>query len=241
MLSIITPTLNSALYIERCICSGLKLKCDYEHIIVDGGSTDGTLEILSKYPHLKVMAEKKTRLGMYSAIHQGFCESSGDLICYLNSDDEMIADGFMDAINYIEVQRADMIYGHGYFRYNEDPSLIKSYSKPFAYFFLKRGFMPFIQPSSIYKRTLYFDVGGFRIEKFKICGDIDFFQRVALAKKYRCARFDGFMSIFHFRDDSLGELNPLLNIIEQGRLLGLKPNFITKVAFKIFGTQIFSR
>ena len=55
MLSIITPVYNGSVFIEQTIKSILKLNIEYEHIIVDGGSTDGTLDVVKKYSHIKLI------------------------------------------------------------------------------------------------------------------------------------------------------------------------------------------
>jgi len=71
MLSIVTPVLNGIKFIQNNIESIQKLSINYEHIIVDGGSTDGTVELVSKYPHIKLL-HQNDKTGMYGAIHQGF-------------------------------------------------------------------------------------------------------------------------------------------------------------------------
>ena len=88
-ISVVTPTLNSAEYLEKCIKSIADQNYrNYEHIIVDGGSTDGTLDILrryeGKYP-MKWISGKDG--GMYEAINKGFSLSTGNVMAWLNSDD----------------------------------------------------------------------------------------------------------------------------------------------------------
>lgn len=89
MISIITPTYNSEAYLEKCILSIMNQSInDYEHIIIDGGSTDGTIEIIQKYENaynMKWISEKDK--GMYDAISKGFRMAKGDIFCWLNSDD----------------------------------------------------------------------------------------------------------------------------------------------------------
>ena len=88
-ISIVTPTFNSEEYLETCILSIRNQHYEnLEHIIVDGGSTDSTLEIIRKYEldyPLRWISEPDD--GMYDAINKGFSMSSGDILAWLNSDD----------------------------------------------------------------------------------------------------------------------------------------------------------
>ena len=79
MLSIVTPTLNSVQFIETNITSVLNLKIPFHHIIVDRGSTDGTLTLLEKFTHL-IIIHQKEKLGMYQAIDMSFKIAKGDII-----------------------------------------------------------------------------------------------------------------------------------------------------------------
>jgi glycosyltransferase involved in cell wall biosynthesis len=84
--SIITVCLNRAEFIETAIQSVLAQNyADLEHIIIDGGSTDGTLEIIKKYPHLRVYSEPDK--GVYDAFNKGIALSKGEVLTFLNSDD----------------------------------------------------------------------------------------------------------------------------------------------------------
>ncbi len=86
LISIITATLNRAVFIETAVNSVLNQGFDnLEHIIIDGGSTDGTLKILKKYPHLRVISEPDS--GVYDAMNKGIRMARGDVIGLLNSDD----------------------------------------------------------------------------------------------------------------------------------------------------------
>ena len=86
IITIITPSLNRAKFIEEAIKSVLNQ--DYppvEHIIMDGGSTDGTLDILNSYSHLTVISQPDH--GMYDAINKGIRMAKGNIIGIRNSDD----------------------------------------------------------------------------------------------------------------------------------------------------------
>lgn len=92
-ISIVTPSLNQAAYIEENIKSVLNQNYPYfEHIIIDGGSTDGTIDILKKYDHLIWVSEKDN--GQSQAINKGFKRARGEIIGWLNSDDCYEPDAF---------------------------------------------------------------------------------------------------------------------------------------------------
>lgn len=111
-LSILTPSFNSAKYIERAIQSVLYQNYDnWEHIIVDGGSTDGTLDILKKFPHLKWISESDK--GQSDAMNKAFKMSSGDIIGYLNADDWFEKNIFLSIIDYFQTHnRIDLVVGN---------------------------------------------------------------------------------------------------------------------------------
>ncbi len=85
-ISIITVSFNSGSTINNCLDSVRDQGNKVEHIIIDGGSTDGTLDILESYPHIaKVISEPD--LGIYDAMNKGIALATGDVIGILNSDD----------------------------------------------------------------------------------------------------------------------------------------------------------
>lgn len=88
-ISIVTPSFNQGRYIAETVESVLAQ--DYpnlEYIVIDGGSTDGTLEILGRYPHIKVISEPDR--GQAEAINKGFRLATGDIWGFLNSDDTLL-------------------------------------------------------------------------------------------------------------------------------------------------------
>ena len=111
-ISIVTPSFNSAKFIEDCIQSGLAQNYDnFEHIIIDGGSTDGTIEILKKYSHLKWISEPDE--GQSDALNKGFEIANGEIICWLNSDDLLLRDVFQN-VAVFNNDSWDVLYGDFY-------------------------------------------------------------------------------------------------------------------------------
>lgn len=85
-LSIITPCLNRARFITEAVESAQHQNHSHvEHIIMDGGSTDGTLEVLTRYPHLRVYSQPDK--GIYDALNKGIRLASGEVVAFLNTDD----------------------------------------------------------------------------------------------------------------------------------------------------------
>ena len=92
-ITIVTPSFNQGKFIDENIQSVLTQNYpNFEHIIIDGGSIDGTVDILKKYSHLKWVSEPDR--GQASALNKGFRMATGDVIGWLNSDDSYLPGTF---------------------------------------------------------------------------------------------------------------------------------------------------
>lgn len=99
--SVLTPSFNASAYIENAIRSVLSQDYDnWEHIVVDGGSKDGTLDILKAYDHLQWVSEKDH--GQSDAMNKAFQMASGDIIVYLNADDYFYPDCFAKIATFFQ-------------------------------------------------------------------------------------------------------------------------------------------
>jgi glycosyltransferase involved in cell wall biosynthesis len=206
MLSIITPNLNNGEYLEDNILSIKNISIPFEHIIVDGGSTDDSLEIISKYPHIKLLIQKENT-GMYGAIHQGINESSGDYVTWVNSDDRITIEGYETLYNQALSNKSDFIYSDGNYYFTHDNHTEFGKGRRFGKFFLKNGCIPAIQPSIIFSRKVYDEVRGFDYHNFKICGDLDLFVKIAQLKHSIFTYLPVLSTTFTKRGNSLGDLN----------------------------------
>lgn len=108
-LSIITPSLNAKPFIAQAIESVPWDTLDVEHIVVDGGSTDGTLDALGRYPRLRVMV--RPGLGLYPALDLGLAEATGDVIGFLNADDRYLPGALADAASLFAAAGVDSVAG----------------------------------------------------------------------------------------------------------------------------------
>lgn len=99
-ISIITPSLNQGRFIEQCILSVMNQGySDFEHIVIDGGSTDDTISILQKYPHVTWISEPDN--GQSDALNKGLSIATGSLIGWLNSDDFYADNIFGEVAEYL--------------------------------------------------------------------------------------------------------------------------------------------
>ncbi len=109
-ISIITPSYNQKDYIEKNIKSVLNQKYfDFEHIIVDGDSNDGTQEVLKKYDHLKWISEKDK--GQCDALNKALKMVTGEVIGWLNADDFYLDGAFDQIIKFMKETNSDCLYG----------------------------------------------------------------------------------------------------------------------------------
>lgn len=232
MLSIITPNLNNGQYLEDNILSIQKLKIPFEHIIVDGGSTDNSLEIIAKYPHITLLHQTEKN-GMYGAIDQGFKSAQGEYICWINADDRAIAEGIEKMMSATEKESYDFIYSDSEYFFIKTGQRKSVKGRRFGKFFLQHGLIPAIQPSIIFSKKIYNQIGGFRFDKFRIAGDLDLFVRIAKEENSKFKYIPVRSSTFIKRGDSLGDLNHDKYLQELKGNKIPKPNIFVRLAFFI--------
>ena len=152
---------------------------DVEHIVIDGGSTDGTREmILREGRHVKVFVSEPDG-GIYDAMNKGVCLASGDIIGTLNADDVYADSGVLSRIEKKMSQgQLDAVYGDVMF-FGTDPSTrnIRRYrSRYFSPSRIAWGWMP-AHPTLFLRREIYQRFGLFRTD-FRIAGDYEFVARI---------------------------------------------------------------
>jgi glycosyltransferase involved in cell wall biosynthesis len=220
MISIITPVLNGEQYIRTNIESIEKLSVDFEHIIVDGGSNDNTLNIIQQYPLIKLLHQKE-KTGMYGAIDMGFREAKGDYFCWVNSDDKILPKAFEKLYNYAKLYEYDFVCSDGIIKDVNNDYEVKIKGTRFVKYFLRKGVFPFLQPSTIFTKKLYTDVNGLDYNRYKICGDMDLFYRMALLPESRFGYLPIKTAEFIKHGNSLGDNNKNEGIQERKKNLNL--------------------
>jgi glycosyltransferase involved in cell wall biosynthesis len=231
MISIITPVLNGSRFIAKNILSIMELTIPFEHIIVDGGSKDDTLQIICKYPHIKLL-EQKEENGMYGGIDLGFNNAKGIYICWINCDDYVFPEGFEKLYHFALNNHLDFASSDAMIENLLVNRKQRVRSTKYVKFFLSKGFFPFIQPSVIYKKSLYQKVNGLNYNDFKVCGDIDLFYRMSKIDEARFGYIPIVSSAFIIHGNSLGDLQSEKGQIEIKNSGIPKKKFVLRIILK---------
>lgn len=178
-ISIITITFNSAKTLQRTFASvQSQTYKDIEHVIVDGASSDGTVDMIKAYAaeHTNVRWVSERDDGIYNALNKGIKMATGDIIGFLHSDDVLFSP---DSIEHLaaafESQEADIVYGD--LLYCRGNRIIRRWkSNVFNPRSLKYGWMP-PHPTVYVRREVYQQVGEYD-EWFRISADYDMILRI---------------------------------------------------------------
>lgn len=179
--SIITVTFNSAKTLEDTILSVMHQDYDeIEHIIVDGGSVDGTLDIIRKYEDQISCFISEPDKGIYDAMNKGIALASGDIIGTLNSDDVYAGDTVIsDVTEILKVNsEVDILYADLWFVKNNDITKIvrRFRSSQFHPSLLTYGIAP-AHPTMFVKRRIFEKFGLYKTD-YKISADFEFIARI---------------------------------------------------------------
>lgn len=183
LVSVVTPSFNRRGFIEQCLCSVAAQ--DYpnvEHIVIDGGSSDGTAELLAswdKTPQFRWVSERDR--GMYDAINKGLRMSRGEILCYLNTDDMYLPWSVSTAVEGLRGGH-DVVYGDLIVIKERDGQEINyvQFYPPFEF-----GHYLWVQsigqPTVFWKRSVSDSVGLFADTSYRLIADCDRWMSFAAA------------------------------------------------------------
>jgi glycosyltransferase involved in cell wall biosynthesis len=191
-LSIITPSLNQGQFIERTIRSVLDQGYEnLEYLIVDGGSTDSTVETILRYEDRIAWWVTEPDAGQTDALNKGLARATGEVIAYINSDDYYLPGAFETAVGILQESGASWMAGAARF-VDEDDRLREIWRPrpPWTYESTIRGrhwwaLAPWSvpQPSAFWTRELQEKMGPFRLDLDYVF-DTEFFLRLVYAGHY---------------------------------------------------------
>lgn len=189
--TVITVCFNSASTLSRALQSVADQDWpDVEHIVIDGGSSDETVEILQKFEsHLTCVVREPDR-GIYDAMNKGLDRASGDIICFLNADDQYASSTVLShVVEQMREYRLDALLGDvGFFHENNPAHMVRRYrSDRFSPERLAWGWMP-AHPALFLRKEVVQRVGRFKTD-YRIAGDFEFIVRAFLGHSLRYRHF----------------------------------------------------
>ncbi len=157
LISIVTPSFNQAEFLERTIESVLAQ--DYpniEYIIIDGGSTDGSVDIIKRYEDKLAYWTSEKDLGQTDAVNKGFARASGEIIAWLNSDDTYLPGALSEAVEFLEAHlEFGMVYGIAYYIDRHDKILGRFPMGQISYKELRRGGNAIAQQAAFFRKKVW--------------------------------------------------------------------------------------
>ncbi len=222
LVSVVTPVLNSAPTLELTLSSvAAQTYPNIEHIVVDGGSSDGTIDLLRRFRSivpLRWISEPDS--GMYAAINKGISLAQGDIVSYLNGDDLYMPWSIEGAVSALGSNGADLAFGdllvlvkRGGHGHKVNMQFYPAFRPSIYAYEVNMG-----QPTVFWRRRVSDKVGGFD-ERMRYAGDFEYWLRTGMAGfRYTHIREVLAVAVEHERTLSTIHADELRQEVEQARL-----------------------
>ena len=185
LISVITVCYNSARTIGQALESVARQRfSDYEHIVVDGASSDDTMEVVEAHRHPRLSVASERDKGIYDAMNKGLARARGDYVQFLNSDDFLTGpDALGVAAAAMRESGADCVFGDTRFIVGDEARPGRRYYsvQRFRRWWVRMGVMP-PHPSMFVRRDLLLKLGGFDTS-YRISADFDLIARALIGEK----------------------------------------------------------
>jgi glycosyltransferase involved in cell wall biosynthesis len=177
-LSVVTPVFDPGPYLEACLDSVAALEVEHEHVVVDGGSTDGTVELLRDRddPQLRWISERDR--GQTHAVNKGLAMAGGSLVTWINGDDEVVPGGMRRAVEHLR-RSADCQVVYGGLDFTDADGTVRRAYRPAAWswhrYLLLGDYVP--TPTFVFRAERAREVGPLD-ERWIDAADYDFYLRL---------------------------------------------------------------
>ena len=178
-ISIVTISFNQEKYLRQCIDSILsQTECDFEYIVVDPGSTDGSRALIESYGE-KIIRVFESDQGPADGLNRGFSRASGQIYGFINSDDYLQPNALRHVSEYFKKRGLqNFVTGQGYTK-NANGSLTRIRPKPLTIQNMLHRSAVIFQQSTFFPASAYKEVGGFNVSN-STCWDYELFLRFLL-------------------------------------------------------------
>ncbi len=180
LVTIVTPSFNQARFLEETIRSVLAQDYPYiEYIVIDGGSTDGSVEIIKTYADRLAWWVSEPDRGQTDAINKGFSRAKGEILAWLNSDDTYQPGAVSAAVQYLNAHPAiGMVYANANFIDEQGRVIGRFPAARTDYRRLRQGYVHIPQQASFFRASLWRQVGPLD-PSFFFAMDYDLWVRIA--------------------------------------------------------------
>ena len=202
-ISIVTISFNQIEFIKRAIDSILNQDIDdFEYIIVDPGSSDGSRDLIDEYNDKRLVKIYEKDTGPANGLNNGFKHATGDILGFINSDDYLLPNALNIIRNkFLKNKDLDVLQGNAYMVDENDNELKKLTSTLFSSEKFVYGASTIVQQSTFFKRNLFQKVGGFN-ENNTTCWDAElFFDLYNHGANFQTC--DEFLAAFRIHSDSI--------------------------------------
>jgi glycosyltransferase involved in cell wall biosynthesis len=192
--SVVTPSLNMVSYLERCAASVAdQVGVRAEHLVMDGGSCDGTIEWLGAHPSL--VSEVRSDNGMYDAVNRGFRRARGRILAHLNCDEQYLPGTLAAVVRYFDTHPdVDILFG--------DVLIVHPDGSLIAYRKTTRPLRPilsvpplYVDTSATFVRRRIIEEGVLYDDSYKDVADLVWIVRL-LREGYRLAHMSQYLATF---------------------------------------------
>lgn len=236
--SIITSVYNGEKYIKETIENVINQTYNnIEYIIIDGGSTDDTVDIIKKYKKQIAYWKSEPDNGMYDAINKGLSVCTGKIIAYLNSDDLYADNSIVErVVDFFNKNKCVYWIYSNVFVINSNSLVVNSYKVPELNYntYASLKWSPIPQPTTFWRREVIVQCGVFN-KDLKMAGDYEFFLRIF--KKNKPEKLNFIIAKARHHADSLSSKKQILNKMEHKMIISLHK--LDTIRFRFFIEKIY--
>ena len=202
LITVITISFNQAQFLRECIDSVLNQDySEIEYIVVDPGSTDGSREIIDLYTN-RIISIYENDNGPADGLNKGFKNASGEIFCYLNSDDIFLPDAFNKVSTYFRMHPdVDVVFGNAHIIDKYGNTIRDVFPDKFSLKAAAYGASIAIQPSTFFRRNAFIAINGFNINN-RSNWDGELLIDMALTGS-NMQRINEFISCYRVHDESI--------------------------------------